>query len=126
MGKIIAIGFAGLLFVVSVIGLAFGYHDTLNVTVNGMRLSPAEIAALEQIIHMPVVSGRYWYNPFTGLWGREGQPAQGRINLNGQGNQEKSYNGWNRNTPGGNWGGGGTCSYYFDPDSGSSWMSDRC
>lgn len=70
------------LFVVVLVwgsGLTFGYHDTLNVVVNGKRLSPETIYALEQYYGVRIQSGRYWYDRISGLWGREGGPTVGQI-----------------------------------------------
>jgi hypothetical protein len=56
---------------------AQGYHETLYVTVNGVRLSPEQIRAIEQSLGMRVQSGHYWYDAASGYWGRVGGPALG-------------------------------------------------
>ena len=58
---------------------AFGYHDTLYVVVNGIRLTPTQIQALERLHGGPILSGRYWLDTNTGVWGVEGGGPQGRL-----------------------------------------------
>jgi hypothetical protein len=58
---------------------AFGYHDTLNIVVNGQRLQPNQIRVLEQVGCGRIPSGRYWLDTRTGAWGYEGGRAQGRL-----------------------------------------------
>ena len=58
---------------------AFGYHDTLTVIVNGVRVRPKVLHQLEQRYGTAVRSGRYWYDRASGLWGHEGGPAVGQI-----------------------------------------------
>jgi hypothetical protein len=71
----------GLLVVLFILGStsAFGYHDTLQVVVNGQRLQPNQIRVLEQVSCGPIPSGRYWLDTRTGVWGYEGGRAQGRL-----------------------------------------------
>ena len=50
------------------------------VIVNGQRLTPAQIRALEQRSCGPVPNGAYWLNTQTGLWGYAGNPwPQGHL-----------------------------------------------
>lgn len=56
---------------------AYGYHDTLEVIVNGRRLSPAEIRWFEQQYGVRAQSGRYWYDPRSGQFGLERGAPQG-------------------------------------------------
>jgi hypothetical protein len=66
----------GLLVAVVALGAAtaYGYHETLEVMVNGRRLSPQEIRWFEQRYGVRAQSGRYWYDPRSGQLGRE-QPT---------------------------------------------------
>ena len=53
---------------------ATGHTQTAVVIVNDVPLSQ------EQIIGYQIaVSGRYWYDPVSGLWGAEGGPSAGYI-----------------------------------------------
>ena len=164
------------------------------VIINGQALDARTISALEMAYRVPIQNGYYWYDAYSGLWGRAGGPAQGQIQaglrlggrlqesasngntgvivngrrlpwselltlqalvgyvrpgrywLDGYGNAgfeggpalvnlaaaarrsqgaaAGGYNGWNRNTPGGNWGGDGNCSYYNNPDGDSIMIGD--
>jgi hypothetical protein len=57
---------------------AYGYHDTLEVIVNGRRLSPQEIQWFEQQYGVRAQSGRYWYDPRSGQLGLERGSPRGR------------------------------------------------
>lgn len=50
-----------------------------EIYVNGQPLSRQAIGALESAYGTRLVSGRYWYDPVSGLWGYEGGPHQGQI-----------------------------------------------
>jgi hypothetical protein len=95
------------------------------VIVNGRRLPRAELLALQRLVG-PVAPGRYWLDG-RGNAGFEGGPALVNIIAAHRSAQAASGGdgGWNRNTPGGNWGGDGECSYYSHPD-GPSVMIGSC
>jgi hypothetical protein len=40
------------------------------VIVNGVRLPPSAVAALQLAYRTIIPSGRYWYDAASGLWGR--------------------------------------------------------
>ena len=76
----------------------------------------------------PVFPGRYWMNA-QGVGGMEGGPAIFNVGAAIAAQQKKGGgmgSGYNRTTPGGHLGSDGNCSYYFDPQSGSSVMSGNC
>jgi hypothetical protein len=166
--------------------------DSRAVFVNGEQLSSQTLTALQIAYRTAIPGGHYWYDPYSGLWGREGAPAAGQIQagldlggplaedasagdtavfvngrrlpraevfqvmqlvgpflpgrywLDAQGNvgfeggpalvnlvaasrsqaSAGGGGGWNRNTPGGNWGGDDRCSYYSHPDGPSVMIGD--
>lgn len=92
-----------------------------DVHVNGRRLPRAELHALQQLVG-PVRPGRYWLDP-DGNAGFEGGPPL--VNLaQARARGAQGYGGWNSNTPFGNWGGDGNCSYYNNPDGDSILIGD--
>jgi hypothetical protein len=95
-----------------------------NVVINGRELPMQEVMFLQQL--GPVLPGRYWLNA-QGIGGFEGGPPQFDLSAAIAAQNKKKgggmYGGWNRATPGGHLGGDDNCSYYFDPNSGSSVMN---
>ncbi len=49
-----------------------------NVVVNRQPISRSDAMALEYF-YGPIADGSYWYDPVSGLWGREGGPSVGQI-----------------------------------------------
>jgi hypothetical protein len=50
-----------------------------DVIVNGVRLEDSTRQALERGYGVPIKPGKYWYDTVSGVWGREGGPAEGQI-----------------------------------------------
>jgi hypothetical protein len=50
-----------------------------DVVVNGVRLEDSTRQALERSYGVPIRPGTYWYDAVSGVWGREGGPAEGQI-----------------------------------------------
>jgi|HubBroStandDraft_4_1064222.scaffolds.fasta_scaffold28958_3 hypothetical protein len=70
------IGFAGLGFAI------LGLSQSSDVVVNGRTLSPSELNIVHRLAlryQWTELGGRYWYDPRTGLYGREGEPPLGVI-----------------------------------------------
>lgn len=170
---------------------AFTAAAHAQVRVNGETLDSQTVAALEQAYRTSLQPGAYWYDPVSGLWGRESGPAAGQIepglrlggrlraNASGGGTgvffngrelhpqdvlwlqqvagvvipgrywidargvggieggppafdlralaaQRGGGRAWSHSGPGGHMGSDGQCSYYFDPQSGSSVMTGNC
>src|SRR5438270_109434 len=48
-----------------------------RVFINGVGLTSDVVAAIERAAGARVPSGRYWYDPYCGAWGKEGGPTLG-------------------------------------------------
>ena len=88
------------------------------VTVNGVWLGPAELAQADRNAGFRVPDGHYWYDPASGLWGLVGGPPVGRVPPGAGGGSS-----WHHAGPGGYSGSDGSCSYFFDPQTGASVMT---
>ena len=99
-------------------------NGTTGVFINGRELPMQEVIFLQQL--GPVSPGRYWLDA-RGIGGFEGGPPQFDLGAAIAAQDKKKgggmYGGWNRTTPGGHLGGDDNCSYFFDPNSGSSVMN---
>ncbi len=90
---------------------------------NGRELHPQDVAWLQQIAGA-VIPGRYWVNAI-GVGGIEGEPPI--FDLRALAAQRGGgVRAWSHSGPGGHTGSDGNCSYYFDPQSGSSVMTGKC
>ena len=49
------------------------------IVVNGQALSAETMRQLQQIYPVAIPPGRYWYDPISGAWGREGEPIAGQM-----------------------------------------------
>jgi len=79
MQKLISVLIALLLWGLLSVAAVFAYHDSLYVTVNGVRLRSEQIRAFEQQAGVIMRSGHYWYDPGTEQWGIRNGPALGRL-----------------------------------------------
>jgi len=50
-----------------------------SIVVNGTVLSAEVIWQLQQLYPVPIPPGRYWYDPISGGYGREGEPIAGQM-----------------------------------------------
>lgn len=50
-----------------------------SIVVNGEELSVETIRQLQQFYPVTIPSGRYWYDPISGVYGHEGQPVAGQM-----------------------------------------------
>jgi hypothetical protein len=68
------------------------------VIVNGVRVPPSAVAALQLAYRTIIPSGRYWYDAASGLWGREGQAFAGQMHAGLQVGGELQANASNGDT----------------------------
>jgi len=69
----------------------FGNYDSFELVINGVLLTPTQIAAFRRVTGLPALEpGRFWFDAATGAMGREGSPwplyqlhAQGSSPLGG-------------------------------------------
>jgi len=54
-------------------------RDQGAIVVNGQALSAETVRQLQQIYPVAIAPGRYWYDPISGAWGREGEPIAGQM-----------------------------------------------
>ena len=54
-------------------------QQAAGIFVNGERLPPATIQALEYQYRVRLQPGCYWYDRLSGMWGLEGGPTVGQI-----------------------------------------------
>ena len=54
-------------------------QERTGVFVNAVELDPEIVHRLEQAYSTAVLPGRYWYDPYAGLWGLEGGPGIGQL-----------------------------------------------
>ena len=53
--------------------------DQGAIVVNGQALSAETVRQLQQIYPVAIPPGRYWYDPISGAWGRDGEPIAGQM-----------------------------------------------
>ena len=52
-----------------------GNFDGFELVINGVALTPAQIAAFQRLTGLPVLEpGRFWFDPASGAMGKEGSP----------------------------------------------------
>jgi hypothetical protein len=100
------------------------YAGVTGVYVNGREIHPAELSRLRMLFG-PVRRARYWLDA-SGVAGYEGGPAQFDLRAAAMARQRGSGGGYIRRGPGGATGSDGSCSYYNDPSTGASVMTESC
>jgi len=53
--------------------------EDASIVVNGQALSVETVQQLQQVYPVAIPPGRYWYDPFSGAYGREGEPIAGQM-----------------------------------------------
>ncbi|MEQ1804822.1 MAG: hypothetical protein ABL900_05535 [Burkholderiaceae bacterium] len=59
--------------------LAHATGEGTGIVVNGLALSAQTVRALQQVYPVAIAPGRYWYDPISGAYGREGEPIAGQM-----------------------------------------------
>ena len=49
------------------------------IVVNGVALNTQTVQWLQQVYPVVIPAGRYWYDPVSGAWGRDGEPIAGQM-----------------------------------------------
>lgn len=72
------------LLAVATVALAFApaVRADSGVFVNGQPLEDVKRQKMERAYGVPILPGRYWYDPVSGAWGMEGGPTIGQIHPN--------------------------------------------
>jgi len=52
-------------------------EQTIELTINGITLTPAQVQSLENTLGVPLTAGDYWYDSVRGLYGLMGQATSG-------------------------------------------------
>jgi hypothetical protein len=112
-GKVLAAVLLALTIVLGAGEPVGAYHETLYVTVNGVRLAPGQIRAIEQQYGTRLASGHYRYDPATGRFWSVGAMQGGGQIYRGQGRQDY---GWHNRGQG--------SSGYSNPNTGTNIICD--
>jgi len=59
--------------------LAHAADEGTGIVVNGQALTGETVRTLQQVYPVTIVPGRYWYDPVSGAYGREGEPIAGQM-----------------------------------------------
>ncbi len=60
--------------------MANGAQASRYVVINGQRMNPRQLVAIDRMNCIRIPNGRYWFNFYTKAWGYEGNPyPQGRV-----------------------------------------------
>jgi hypothetical protein len=89
---------------------------------NGRELHKQDVALLYQLSGV-VIPGRYWINA-AGVGGFENGPPF--FDLRALAAQRGGGRSWSHSGPGGHMGSDGKCTYFLDPQTGSSVMTGDC
>jgi hypothetical protein len=91
-GKVLVVSvLLGLAIIVGASNPVGAYHESLYVTVNGVRMAPGQIRAIEEQIGMRLASGHYRYDPTTGRFWLAGTVQGGEQIYRGQGRQDYGW-----------------------------------